>query len=263
MKTIQKIFFVLLLTTFSSVYGECNPGDYKDCKQKSERGDVDAQYNLGDMFYLGMGVPQHFKEAQKWYRKAAEQGHAEAQYNLGVMYAKGEGVSQDFNEASKWYRKSKGKDIVFKQSESRKKVTNSPSYTSQRKKESDAPIGLIAGSLFILLLVFLFSTRKKETEYYDEEYIEEIGEDGSSVSERGEGNDWESYVEFYDNEQKKEEGSIKNGKAEGLWVEWYENGNMKSEGDYLNGEIDGTWSYWDEDGSVSKVRRYKNGELIV
>ena len=28
-----------------------------------------------------------------------------AQYNLGVFYANGEGVEQDFKEAVKWYQK--------------------------------------------------------------------------------------------------------------------------------------------------------------
>lgn len=38
-------------------------------------------------------------------RKAADQGDASAQYNLGVMYVNGEGVTQDYKQAAKWYRK--------------------------------------------------------------------------------------------------------------------------------------------------------------
>ena len=34
-----------------------------------------AQYNLGVMYDNGQGVQQDYKEAVKWYRKAAEQGH--------------------------------------------------------------------------------------------------------------------------------------------------------------------------------------------
>ena len=37
------------------------------------------------------------------YRKAAEQGHAPAQFNLGDMYRDGEGVPQDDVEAFKWF----------------------------------------------------------------------------------------------------------------------------------------------------------------
>jgi len=50
-------------------------------------------------------VPPDFREALKWFHKAAEQGSASAQYNLGVMYANGRGVREDPDEAVRWYRK--------------------------------------------------------------------------------------------------------------------------------------------------------------
>jgi len=48
-------------------------------------------------------VPQDYKEAVKWYRKAAEQGHAYAQSNLGGMYYNGEGVVRDYETAYAWF----------------------------------------------------------------------------------------------------------------------------------------------------------------
>lgn len=71
----------------------------------AERGDADAQNNLGERYYYGEGVHQDYAEAAKWYRKAAEQGNAKAQYNLGWCYVNGQGVPQDKAEAVKWYRK--------------------------------------------------------------------------------------------------------------------------------------------------------------
>ena len=50
------------------------------------------------MYDNGKGVLQDYKEAVKWYTKAAEQGHANAQSNLGVKYDNGEGVLQDFKK---------------------------------------------------------------------------------------------------------------------------------------------------------------------
>jgi TPR repeat protein len=41
----------------------------------------------------------NYKEAAKWFKKAADQGHASAQNNLGVMYVKGQGVRQDKSKA--------------------------------------------------------------------------------------------------------------------------------------------------------------------
>ncbi len=58
----------------------------------AEQGDVHAQYNLGRMYGDGLGVPQDYAEAMKWYRKSAEQGDAHGQNNLGAMYAEGQGV---------------------------------------------------------------------------------------------------------------------------------------------------------------------------
>ena len=73
-------------------------------KPLADKGDANAQYNLGLMYANGRGVAQDYKEAVKWYRLAAAQGNANAQYNLGVMYDQGNGVAQDYKEAVKWYR---------------------------------------------------------------------------------------------------------------------------------------------------------------
>ena len=59
--------------------------------------------NLGVMYYTGQGVEQDFKEAVKWYQKAADQGYATAQYSLGVMYGEGSGVLQDDVTAYAWW----------------------------------------------------------------------------------------------------------------------------------------------------------------
>ncbi len=68
----------------------------------AEQGDALTQYNLGQMYRTGQGVPQDYKTAVKWYRLAAEQGHASAHYNLGVRYHKGNGVIQDNVYAKMW-----------------------------------------------------------------------------------------------------------------------------------------------------------------
>src|SRR5215471_18541294 len=39
----------------------------------AERGIAAAQYELGDLYYEGRGVPQAGAEAAKWYRRASEQ----------------------------------------------------------------------------------------------------------------------------------------------------------------------------------------------
>ena len=108
--------FLFLFNGSSVVFGDDlqdarNAIERKDYKEAyrlilplAEKGDAEAQNNLGVMYDKGEGVPQDYKEAVKWYRLAAEQGDASSQYNLGVMYDNGQGVPQDYKEAVKWYR---------------------------------------------------------------------------------------------------------------------------------------------------------------
>ena len=67
-------------------------GDYKTALREfqplAEQRNISAQFNLGQMYSRGQGVPQDYKTAVKWYRLAAEQGYAFAQNNLGNMYSK-------------------------------------------------------------------------------------------------------------------------------------------------------------------------------
>ena len=69
----------------------------------AEKGVAAAQHNLGVMYADGEGVPQNFREAVKWYRKAAEQGDEQGQYNLGVMYHLGHGVLKNDVTTITWW----------------------------------------------------------------------------------------------------------------------------------------------------------------
>lgn len=48
-------------------------------------GDADAQFNLGQAYKLGRGVPTDLVQAEGWYRRAAKQGHLQAEDNLGLI----------------------------------------------------------------------------------------------------------------------------------------------------------------------------------
>ena len=62
--------------------GDAKP-DLSDVRAEAEKGDAQAEFDLGVIYYDGTGVEQDFTEATKWFRKAAEQGLAEAQFILG------------------------------------------------------------------------------------------------------------------------------------------------------------------------------------
>jgi TPR repeat protein len=79
--------------------------ELKALRQKAEQGDATAQFELGNLYSSGRGVPKDFAQAAACYRKAAEQGHVRAQSSMGNLYLSGQGVPRDFAQAAAWYRK--------------------------------------------------------------------------------------------------------------------------------------------------------------
>jgi TPR repeat protein len=76
-------------------------GAVKEWRALAEKGDADAQFNLGQAYKLGRGVPADLGTAQSWYEKAATKGHQQAQANLGlILFQKGER-----SKALPWIRK--------------------------------------------------------------------------------------------------------------------------------------------------------------
>lgn len=69
----------------------------------AESGYAEAQFRLGVMLHQGIGAPQNFRQARRWYRAAADAGHAGAQNNLGVIYRDGDGVRTNRVQAYMWF----------------------------------------------------------------------------------------------------------------------------------------------------------------
>ena len=63
-------------------------------KQAADKGNAEAQLNLGIMFKYGRGVEENYTQAVNWFKMSAEQGNVEAQSNLGWMYEYGKGVNR-------------------------------------------------------------------------------------------------------------------------------------------------------------------------
>ena len=81
-------------------------GDYKTAVDQwrgpAVAGDPDAQYNLGQAYKLGRGVPVDPALAESWFRKAALQGHYQAEDNYGLaLYTAGRKA-----DAAPWLEKS-------------------------------------------------------------------------------------------------------------------------------------------------------------
>jgi cell division septation protein DedD len=76
-------------------------GAVREWRPLADKGNPDAQFNMGQAYRLGRGVPADLKIAGSWYQKAAAQGHEQAQANFGViLYEAGKRA-----EAMTWIRK--------------------------------------------------------------------------------------------------------------------------------------------------------------
>ncbi len=62
--------------------------------EKAEKGDPVAQYDLGELYFTGNGVPGDLGKSVRMVSKARDQGHPRAQFNLGWMYVKTGGESR-------------------------------------------------------------------------------------------------------------------------------------------------------------------------
>ena len=125
MKLVSKLLLILFIFGLVSV---CLPQkvlalsdegttSFQLCLSKANQGDADAQFNLGLLYYQGLGVPHDAKQCVYWYTKAAEQGHVNAQYNLGNIYHNGYGreVPKDSKLAIFWFTKAAEQGFVHAQ----------------------------------------------------------------------------------------------------------------------------------------------------
>lgn len=111
-KSSRKAAIVLisaLLVLSSQAFAQENPCvfplDAAKCLTAAEKGDAEAQNNLGWMYLTGQGVRKDYQQASHWIIMAAEQGLAKAQFSRGFIYANGRGVPVDNEQAVYWYRK--------------------------------------------------------------------------------------------------------------------------------------------------------------
>ena len=67
----------------------------------ADKGDPDAEFNLGQAYRLGRGVPINLAAAKTWFERAAKQGHLDAETTLGLLLFQ----NGDQPEGLKWLKK--------------------------------------------------------------------------------------------------------------------------------------------------------------
>ena len=94
--TLFLVFVVPVMADLAAGQRALKSGDYATALSEflplANQGDSLAQVALGSMYDAGLGTPQNYKEATRWYRLAAEQGNVNAQGFLAFMYYRGRGV---------------------------------------------------------------------------------------------------------------------------------------------------------------------------
>ena len=76
--------------------------------QKAEKGDVEAQYQLAEMYADAQGVDQDYTKSYRWAKKAADQGNPKAQYRLASIIYTGETGRENQPEGLQLFLKSIG-----------------------------------------------------------------------------------------------------------------------------------------------------------
>lgn len=71
-------------------------------KTLAERGDPDAEFMLGTMYFYGKGVRRNDAVAAIWFYKAASKGNPLGQLAFGSLHIRGIGVRQDLVKAYAW-----------------------------------------------------------------------------------------------------------------------------------------------------------------
>jgi cell division septation protein DedD len=107
------LFAALLISVASSVSAQSvksgidawQRADYSGAvaiwRPLAEKGDADAEFNLGQAYRLGRGVSTNLAAAKTWFERAANRGHVDAQTTLGLLLFQ----NGDQGEGLKWLRK--------------------------------------------------------------------------------------------------------------------------------------------------------------
>jgi len=182
----RRLTIACVALVVAAILGACVPGTYYDptdryvmglrlfdrgqpenailfWKPLAEKGDCDAQYRYGTLFFLGAGVPKNLDSAREWWSKAADQGQYRAQLMLATVYGyrllttgsfvraftvdcrRGCGVPRDPQVAYEWLRLAR--DLIprnleaFRQQATLEIVDLEAELTTEQKAEAERRIG--------------------------------------------------------------------------------------------------------------------------
>ena len=75
----------------------------ENVRDAAEKGDPEAQYQLGLLLSWEESGPEKYDEAAHWFQRAADQGSSLAMVQLGQIYEQDRGIGQDIAKATWFY----------------------------------------------------------------------------------------------------------------------------------------------------------------
>lgn len=79
---------------------------YSSFLQGADKGSAVCKYDVGYMYYKGLGCHQDYRKAMKFFDDASKTGHSPSLYMTGLCYRNGYGVEQDTARASYYLNQS-------------------------------------------------------------------------------------------------------------------------------------------------------------
>lgn len=126
-----------------------NPVEARKWAQRAaDAGIAKAMFNIGTMYYNGIGGPQNQITAAMYFRRAAERGVSDSQYNLGMLYNQGQGMPLSPAQAYKWFTiaaKSGDKDAAREAAAIRDNLTPEQRTKAEAEAAAFVPLGEDAG----------------------------------------------------------------------------------------------------------------------
>jgi len=120
---------------------------------KAETGDAAAMLQIAEIYCGGMNIEQDDQVCAIWLKRASEFGSKRAQFMLGGMYELGLGVRPDFVQAYRWYMLSAHQDYGMAGAAARKlreSMTQSQYNEAQKQIDQSIASNEVTGRYFVV-----------------------------------------------------------------------------------------------------------------
>ena len=128
-------------------------GDFAEAycilKPYAERGDAEAQYNIGWMYLNGYGLAMNDSLALEWWQRASDQGYTDASFSIAMLYSLGEGqVRKDMDKAIDYYLLAAEAGHEDARQILRSMLARDDKYMRKRKQDIISTYGNLLGDLY-------------------------------------------------------------------------------------------------------------------